>query len=428
MTNPGYLSLSSRPITIQLITSALVCALSVGSGGCSSTGAGAGADAGADRTEDGRLDDKTTATPAGTTKDGISLSPEEQRAGSITVGPPVARQTSREVTASAVLQMDDTRTSRVGAVVEGVVVATHAQVGDRVAKGARLAALHSHSVHDAWAAHRRALADVRRTTNELAFAKDAESRAQRLLIAKAASLQEAQRAQTDRGAAEEALVIARSEVQRALDELEHLGIRPQSADEGDDARETIPVSAPIHGVVIERLVTPGTAVTPGTPLYVVSDLSRLWAVAEIDEGYLSELAVGRPASLAVPAYPGRAFDARIAAIGDTINPDTRRVAVRLEVTNPDRALKPQMFATVTLTTGGARDVLLLPEGAVQKVNQQSVVFVETAPGRFALRQVRAGGERDGQVEILEGLAAHERVALSGSFLLKSKYVETGTEE
>jgi multidrug efflux pump subunit AcrA (membrane-fusion protein) len=160
----------------------------------------------------------------------------------------------------------------------------------------------------------------------------------------------------------------------------------------------------------------------------VSDLSRLWAVAEIDEGYLSELAVGRPASLNVPAYPGRSFDARIAAIGDTINPDTRRVTVRIEVTNPDKALKPQMFATVTLTTGRTRDVLLLPEGAVQKVNQQSVVFVETAPGRFALRRIRAGGERDGQVEILEGLAVHERVALSGSFLLKSKFVETGTDE
>jgi membrane fusion protein, heavy metal efflux system len=273
MTNPGYLSLSSRSITIQLRIVALVCALAAGTGGCSDTS----------RAEDGRAagggggggggGGETAAAPASTastTNNGVSLSPEEQRAGSITVGPPVAKQTAREVTASAVLHMDDTRTSRVGAVVEGVVVDTHAQVGDRVTRGARLAALHSHTVHEAWASHRRALADVRRTTNELAFAKDAESRAQRLLAAKAASQQEAQRAQTDRAAAEETLIIARSEVQRARDELEHLGIHPQSGDAAaggdDDARETIPVIAPANGVVIERLITPGTAVTPGTPL------------------------------------------------------------------------------------------------------------------------------------------------------------------
>jgi multidrug efflux pump subunit AcrA (membrane-fusion protein) len=255
MTNPGYLSLSSRSITIQLRIVVLVCALAAGTGGCSDTS----------RAEDGRGGGgsggggETAAAPASTAStpsDGVSLSPEEQRAGSITVGPPVAKQTAREVTASAVLHMDDTRTSRVGAVVEGVVVDTHAQVGDRVTRGARLAALHSHTVHEAWASHRRALADVRRTTNELAFAKDAESRAQRLLAAKAASQQEAQRALTDRAAAEEALIIARSEVQRALDELEHLGIHPQSGDaaaagaaaddDEDDARETIPVIAPAN--------------------------------------------------------------------------------------------------------------------------------------------------------------------------------------
>jgi cobalt-zinc-cadmium efflux system membrane fusion protein len=355
---------------------------------------------------------------------GIQLSPEALRTGRITVD--AARTESRAgyFETPAVLQLDETRTARIGSIVEGVVVDADVQVGARVGPGARLANIHSHMVHEAWAEYRRGLAERRRASNELAYVKEAEGRASRLLVTKAVSQQEADRARTDRAAAEEALVIAESEVTRALDELEHLGITPEQS-VVNDPRDTVPVNAALGGIVLERLVTTGTAVTTGTPLFVVSDLSRLWAVAEIDEVRLPALAVGRAAELAVASYPQRPFPARIVAIGDSLNPNTRRITARIEVDNRDGSLKPQMYATVRVPTGDQVHVIVVPASAVQKIDQQSVVFVEDRPGHFTRRSVVTGAERDSAVEIREGLQPADRIATAGTFLLKSKFLEAG---
>jgi cobalt-zinc-cadmium efflux system membrane fusion protein len=359
--------------------------------------------------------------------DAVALTLDEVKAGGITDGAPRAGLRASHVTASAILQLDDTRTARVGSLVDGVVVDTPVQIGTRVTRGARLANIHSHMVHEAWAEYRRAVADRRRATSELAFAKDAEARVSRLLAAKAASRQEVERAQTDRAAAVEALVIAESEVRRAQDELEHLGITPTPNAAGD-SEDSVPVSATVGGVVLERLITAGTAVTTGMPLFVVSDVSHLWAIAEIDERQLSAVSTGRTTELSVAAYPDRTFQGRIIAIGDSVNPETRRVTVRIEVANVDGLLKPQMFASVRLPGVAQQRVVTVPAAAVQKIGQQPVVFVAEQPGRFLVRHVKVGAEVDGHVEIHEGLTGNERVAITGTFLLKSKFLEAGRPE
>jgi cobalt-zinc-cadmium efflux system membrane fusion protein len=357
----------------------------------------------------------------------VALTVEEVKAGGITDGAPQTSLRASHVTASAILQLDDTRTARVGSLVDGVVVGTPVQIGTRVARGARLANIHSHMVHEAWAEYRRAVADRRRATTELAFVKEAEARASRLLVAKAASRQEVERAQTDHAAAVEALVIAESEVRRAQDELEHLGITPEPNAAGDP-EDSVPVSATVGGVVLERLVTAGTAVTAGMPLFVISDVSHLWAIAEVDEGQLSAISSGRVTELSVAAYPNRTFQGRIIAIGDSVNPETRRVTVRIEVANREGLLKPQMFASVRLPGVAQQRVVTVPAAAVQKIGQQPVVFVAERPGRFLVRKVKAGAELDGHVEIHEGLTGNERVAITGTFLLKSKFLEAGRPE
>ena len=358
---------------------------------------------------------------------GVQLTPAAMRAGNITVEAAGAESRSAYFETPAVLQLDETRTARIGSIVDGVVVNANVQVGTRIARGGRLADIHSHMVHEAWAEYRRAVAERRRAVNELEYMKQAEGRAFRLLASRAASQQEAERSRADRGAAEQALVIAESEITRALDELEHLGITADSG--GADAlSDTVPVNATLGGVVLERLVTTGTAVTTGTPLFVVSDLSRLWAIAEIDEARLPLLAVGRSAELAVAAYPERAFPARIIAIGDSLNPDTRRVTARIEVENRKGPLKPQMYATVRVPTGEEVRIVVIPAAAVQKIDQQPVVFIEDRPGHFVPRTVVAGRERGGAVEIVEGLRPGERIATTGTFLLKSKFLEGSPSE
>lgn len=361
--------------------------------------------------------------------DAIVLAAEEMHAGGIVVEPASMESRAADFETPATLQLDETRTARIGALVDGVVVETSVQVGTKVLRGALLASIHSHIVHEAWAGYRRAMAERRTAATELAFRKDAEARTERLLVNKAASAQEAARARADRAAAEEAAIIAESEVLRALDELDHLGIDGRALENGStEHAETVPVAAAVGGTVLERLVTAGTAVTVGMPLFVVSDLRRLWAVAEIDERRLASLAVGRVASLTVAAYPGRTFSARVTAIGDTINPDTRRVTARLEVDNDDGALKPQMYAVVRVPIAEQVPVVVVPAAAVQKVDQQPVVFLETSPGHFVQRPVVTASERNGRVEIARGVRIGDRVAVAGTFLLKSKVLQGSSAE
>lgn len=356
----------------------------------------------------------------------LTLSEDAQRASGIAVGTADAEARAGHFETSAVLRVDEKRTARIGSLVDGVVTGADVQVGDRVRRGQRLASIHSHAVHDAWAGYRKAVADRQRAAAELTYATSSEARATRLLAAKAVSQQELERARTDRTAAEQAVAIAESEVRRSLDELEHLGISGENVDIAS-RQDTVPIAAPLAGVVLERLVTNGTAVTIGTPLYVTSDLTTLWAIAEVDEVRLPLLGAGRTAQLAVAAYPGRTFPARVLAIGESVNPETRRVTVRIEVDNRDGLLKPEMFATVGLATGEDREAVTVPAAAVQQLDQQAVVFVEVTPGTFRRQAVTLGPERDGRVEVA-GIAPGTRIAVSGTFLLKSKLLESDQPE
>ena len=349
----------------------------------------------------------------------VVLTPAAREAAGVTSAPVERAMVAEGLEAPAVLALDETRTARVGAVVEGIVVQTFAEVGAVVRQGFVLAWLHSRVVHDAWADYRKALAERRRLASELAFAQAAEARAERLLRDKALARQDVERARADRVAVVQQLDMAGTELRRAEEALEHLGVTNKEDPSGESG-EQIPVRAPFAGVVLQRDVGPGTAVTPGTQLFVVSDLSTLWALAELDETQLGAVHVGDAVQLRVPAWPDQAFAGQVTFVGDAVNPKTRRVTVRCAIPNPDRRLKAEMFATVTLGTGASRTALVVPAGAVQEMQGQPHVFVEDAAGAFRPRAVELGATLDGRVEVRSGLAQGERVATAGTFLLKSE--------
>ncbi len=343
------------------------------------------------------------------------------------------RTTTRadRIAAPGLMAVADTRTARVGALQEGLILDTPAQVGDRVRPRQLLATMHTHALHDAWAGYRKATADERRVEHLLAFAVAAHERAQRLYADKAAAQQEVQRAEVERVSATEMVEMAKAEVARSIEELEHVGVTIAEGDGAvpsarataaaeDESDERVPVRSPIGGVVLERLVTPGTTVTPGTPLFVVSDLSTLWAIAEVDESHLSRVKVGRPVEVSVAAYAGERFAGTITFIADTVNPKTRRITIRSTVANADGRLKPEMFATMSLGEGDPRTVVVVPAAALQSVNGKVSVFVAEAGGRFVVRPVQTGADADGLIEITAGLKEGERVAVNGSFVLKAE--------
>jgi cobalt-zinc-cadmium efflux system membrane fusion protein len=366
----------------------------------------------------GATESQGPASAAGT----VSLGEAAQKQAGISTA--VVKKLSRadRVEAPGLLALDEKRTARLGSTVDGMVTRAIAEVGDRVRPGQALAEMMSHVVHDSWASYRKAIAEKRRRETEQAFAKQNEERAKRLFEAKAVSRQDVQRAEADRVAADEQLDMATTEVRRAEEELEHYGIT-NAEDPSGEAGEYIPVRSPLHGVVLEKSVTQGTAVTVGTPLYVVADLSELWAVAEIDETQLPLVRAGRPTELRVAAYPSETFAGTITFVGDMVNPKTRRVTVRCQVPNADGRLKPEMYAQVTLAAGEPREALGVPASAIQEIDGKPVVFVRTAKGAFERREVVVGTESNGWVELRGGVREGETVATAGSFLLKSELLK-----
>ena len=364
----------------------------------------------------------------------IRLDQRAVRIAGITLGAGEIRKLQEDLQVSGRVTVNDNATARVGSFTEGVVVGRCESVGSDVKKGQVLARLHSHEIHEAQASYRQARAELERRRTQLQFAEKFYRRASRLHELKAGSLQQVQEAEAGFRSAETTLKIARAGVERAEKHLRYLGLAPEqlpgAADEhavqGRDAHEAahlIEVRSPVSGTVIERMVSPGAVVTPSDSLFVISDLRRLWVIAQVPEQHLSSLRRGLPLDVSVRAYPGRTFPARITYIGDALDPETRTVEVRCELNNPGRQLKTEMLATLTLRTGGSREAVVAPHDALQSVDGQEVLFVPEGETSFRARRVRAGRHVDSEVEIVDGLRAGEKVVVTGAFHLKSELLK-----
>jgi Cu(I)/Ag(I) efflux system membrane fusion protein len=184
-------------------------------------------------------------------------------------------------------------------------------------------------------------------------------------------------------------------------------------------KSTITVYAPVSGVVTERIVTTGQYVNEGAALFSVAPVSNVWVEAELYENDIDRAAIGSSAVVTIDAYPGKTFQGKVVFISPLLNPDTRTLKVRVDLANPGGLLKPEMFVKVTLRGRKIRE-LAVPEGAVVVTGDRALVWIETAPGAFAPREVTLGRRGGGYVEVVAGLSGGESVAASGGFLIDSE--------
>jgi cobalt-zinc-cadmium efflux system membrane fusion protein len=336
---------------------------------------------------------------------------------------------------SGKIAVNENATARVGSFTEGVVVECCESVGADVKKGQVLVRLHSHEIHDAEASYWEAKAELERRQAELQFAQQSHKRASRLHELKAGSLQQVQETETKLRGAETFVEIAKAGLERAVNHLRYLGLTPEQlpgeasehAEEAQDTHEEvhlIEVRAPASGTIIERMVSPGAVVTPSDSLYVISDLSRLWVIAQVPEQHLSVLREGLRVDVSVRAYPDKPFPARITKIGDALDPETRTVEVRCELNNPGRLLKTEMFATLSIRGGGSKSATVAPLSALQHVDSQEIMFVPEGGSAFRARQVQTGQHSESMVEILSGLQPGEKIVTEGAFHLKSELLKS----
>ncbi len=182
------------------------------------------------------------------------------------------------------------------------------------------------------------------------------------------------------------------------------------------------VPAPRGGVVVALAASEGAWVTPGTALLTIADPARVAIVAELAEAEAESLATGAPVTITLLAAPTRALPGRVTLRAPTIDPARRTRAVRIhldDAVSAGDALVPGAAAWLDADLG-ARDALVVPRDAVVPGSERARVFVDVGDGHFEPRPVTTGAERDGLVEITEGLREGERVATVGAFLLEAE--------
>lgn len=177
--------------------------------------------------------------------------------------------------------------------------------------------------------------------------------------------------------------------------------------------------SPITGFVTDRKVYPQTAVTPDTELYTVSDLSTVWANADIYEYEVPFVHLGQRISFTLSYYPGKAYSGNISYIYPTVDPQTRTIKVRVQIPNPGFVLKPQMFADAQLRVDYGSKIFV-PQEAVLNSGTEQHVFVVHEGGTFEPRKITLGPVVDGNAAILSGLKAGETIVVSGNFLIDSE--------
>ena len=187
------------------------------------------------------------------------------------------------------------------------------------------------------------------------------------------------------------------------------------------------VVAPIDGVVAELGAREGMTVMPGAALFRINGIATVWVNAELRESEAGAVRVGNEVEARTTALPGKVFKGSVSAILPEVNPATRTLKARVELANPDGELKPGMFATVNFTPAARAEVLVVPSEAVIKTGKRSVVIVAQAEGRFAPVEVETGVEASGRTEIRSGLAAGQKVVVSGQFLIDSEASLRGAE-
>jgi len=201
----------------------------------------------------------------------------------------------------------------------------------------------------------------------------------------------------------------------ALARFRNWGISPAL---GKDGR--LALTAPIDGIVMEKQAVDGLHFAAGDMLYRIADLSTVWVLADVFEQDLGSVRPGQDAKITVTAYPDRAFSGKVAFIYPAINKETRTAKVRVELPNPDLALKTDMYATAEITAPAGPSVVTVPDSAVLDSGARQVALVERGEGRFEPRPVKVGQRGGGYAEIREGVSVGEKVVVGANFLIDAE--------
>lgn len=331
-----------------------------------------------------------------------ALSPEAIARSGIRLEKVREGRAGESIEVPAEVQLNPDRVAHVSPLMTGQLQSISVALGDRVEAGQELAVLRSVEL-----GHTRA--SLKRADAMLDIADQHLKRQETLR-------KEGINAQRDVLNARQAQAQARADRDMARSHLQVFGVRG-----GRGADMTL--TSPLGGIVVKRHATRGEHVNADDTLFVIADINKVWVVGHIYEQDISSIHEGMPATLSLSAYPGQRWSGKIDYVSKVLDDHTRSLPIRVELDNSTQSLRPGLFGTLTFSTTGTPDKspIVVPANAIQRINDQPVVFVQGAlAGEYLARAVAVGQTRDGNVDVIDGLSIHERVVVDGAFVLKSE--------
>jgi cobalt-zinc-cadmium efflux system membrane fusion protein len=332
----------------------------------------------------------------------IELSEEATRRMGVRVAPVEMGAVRGGIDVPTEIELVADRVAHVTSIVSGQLVRVRVSRGDTVKTGQTLAVLRSGELGEARSRMLKAQA-------RLAVAQSRSERLEQLRKEKITS--------------ERDFLEARGELTQARAERDAAAERLKLFDAAGSAGSDLQLTAPIAGIVIERRAILGQMVNTEESLFVLADLSRVWALGRIAEQDIGALKTGMEASVVLVAYPERVWRGKIVNLANRLDESTRTLEARVELRNADGVLRPGLFGTMRILAvkGGTPRRIVVPESAIQEVEGRTVVFTPSnGKNGFHVVSVEVGVRADGKAEIIKGLNAGDRVVVEGTFVLKSQ--------
>ena len=310
-----------------------------------------------------------------------------------------SKEVSRTLVLPAVVEADPARTVKVLPPVAGRVVELKIQLGERVKAGQELAVINSGDLAQAYS-------DQEKARSMLTLTKKQLDRQYGLEKMGGAAIKDREQAQSD-------FAQAQSEFERAETRLRSIGV---SAEQVSKTR-LLTLKAPVAGSVIDLEIAPGAFLNdPTATAMTIANLDTIWVTANVPEKDISFVFTGQAVNVTFPSYPDKVFTGKVLFVSDVIEPDTRRNKVRIAFDNPDKALKPNMFASATFVAPPVTR-LIVPTSALVMTNDKTSVFVEVATWAFERRDVEIAYQEGNAAAIKSGLAPGDRVVVKGGVRL-----------
>jgi cobalt-zinc-cadmium efflux system membrane fusion protein len=340
----------------------------------------------------------------------VWLTPAQVKDAKIEVAIVGEQDVNDTILTSGTITLDDQRTGHIFSPVTGRVVKIMAQLGQRVKKGEALATIESPDIGSA-------VSDVHKAEADLIAAEHDLKRKKELYEQKAGSASDLETSQDNHRR-------AKAEIERARQKQYLLRVG-----NADAVSQTYTLTSPIDGEVLLRNINPGMEVQgqysggAAPELFTIGEIDNVWVLGNVYEMDLARVHVGTPAAVTVVAYPGKVFKGRVDWVSGSLDPTTRTTTVRSTFENPDKLLRPMMYATVQISVEEKR-ALAIPRNALLRLGEYKVVFTQVGESDGQVRFVRAPvdvdeGESSPWLEVKHGLEPGQKIVVNGAILLSS---------